>query len=107
MILPANHIQMRVLERIRVFQAIAERAVEVRVAEQDDACQLQQRDLQEKSQQVQAKRDGVMVNHVVNDCADARPAQVAGHTHVRHKKQQRVPPPGVAQLRKQKDGQPK
>lgn len=45
MILPANHIQMRVLERIRVFQAtsagsvraIAERAVEVRVAEQDDA----------------------------------------------------------------------
>ena len=95
---------MRVLERIRMFQAVAEDTVEARMAEQDDARQLQQRDVQEKSQHVQAKRNGVMVDEIVNDRARARPAQVAEHAQVGRKKQQRVPPPGIAQQRKTQDG---
>lgn len=36
-ILPANHAQIRVLERVRMFQAVAGRAVDARMTKQDDA----------------------------------------------------------------------
>ena len=68
---------------------------------------LKHRAAQKKAEKIQADRNSVMMHEVVNPCADARIAGIPDHAEIRHEKEQRINPPWIRQLGKEKNGKHK
>jgi len=82
-----------------------EHPIEGGVGKKNHAGKLQDRHREQGSEDVEADRQGPMVDEIVEPGAGPRAGQVAQHPDIRGEQQQREPPPGVADPREQEDRQ--
>src|SRR5450756_566062 len=88
--------QMRKPETGRIFQAVAERAVEADMRQPDRRERLQQRRGEAKTRDHQRDRPQGAVGGVVDDRAPAGATEVAREAEVRRQEQDEKDPPGAA-----------
>src|SRR3990172_7150434 len=98
----ANHAQMCIFERVRIFQAIAKYTVEAGVTEQERACKHQHGDGKQVAQNIKRQRKPFVVDQVIGPGTEAWIPQIAEHAQVGSQKQKRVPSPPVIQSGKKK-----
>ena len=73
---------MRILERVGIFQPIAEDSVEAGVSEQDCPGEYQPRDGDEESQHIKHHRKPLVMNEVIGPRANPWVRQIAKYAQV-------------------------
>lgn len=100
-----NPPQMRILERVLVFQAVAEDAVKTGVSEEDCPCEHQPGDGERRAKDVKGESKPTMVDQVIRPGTEAGVCQIADHAEIGHKEPEGEESPSVIQSRKKKKGE--